>query len=224
MCIRDSFSVTYSLVIENTGNVDLADLTLVEDLAGQFGTALVSAGNITLAVPPADPSSSIVLDAGWDGDGTTEMINQSASTLLNVGDSFTVEFTVEVDPDAAAAPGALDNQVTVGGAAVDENGDPIDGIVVTDDSDSGADPNSTNAGEDGDTGGSDDPTPLLLPDLGLAKSASDAVPNGENFDVTFTFLIENNGTVDMTNLSLTCLLYTSPSPRDRTRPRMPSSA
>ena len=26
------------------------------------------------------------------------------------------------------------------------------------------------------------------------------------------------------NLSLTCLLYTSPSPRDRTRSRMPSSA
>ena len=149
----------------------------------------------------------------------------------------------------------MDNQVTVGGAAVDEDGLPIDGIVVSDDSDSGTDPNGDNSDAPGDDGmgGTDDPTPLLLPDLGLAKSASDAVPNGENFDVTFTFVIENNGTVDMTNLSLTddiaaefgnafvgvvpgsltvsggatilpVSLYTSPSPRDQRGSRMPSSA
>ena len=91
--------------------------------------------------------------------------------------------------------------------------------------------------------------------VGLAKLAGDAIPNGDNFDVTFTFVYVNNGNVDLANLSLTddiaaqfgnafvsasglavqnfngsgtapgaCLLYTSPSPRDRTRSRMPSSA
>ncbi len=203
-----NFEVTYELVIENTGNVDLANLTLVEDLAGQFGTALVSAGNITLTTPPADASSSITLDSSWDGSGITEIIDQDAATLLAVGDSFTVQFTTEVDPDAVGAPGALDNQATVGGDAVDENGNPIVNssgapIVVSDDSDSGADPNGDNPNAPGDMGTTDDPTPLLIPDLGLAKAASDAVPNGDNFDVTFTFVIENNGTVDMTNLSLT---------------------
>ena len=143
-----NFEVVYSLVIENNGNVDLADLTLVEDLAGQFGSALVSAGNIALVTPPAASNSSVVLDASWDGDASTEMISQTAATLLAVGDSFTVEFTVEVDPDAAAAPGALDNQVTVGGNAVDDNGDAfLDStgtpITTTDDSDSGTDPNGT---------------------------------------------------------------------------------
>ncbi len=203
-----NFSVDYELVIENNGNVDLADLTLVEDLATQFGTALVSAGNITLTTPPANASSSVVLDSTWNGNSTTEMISQPASTLLAVGDSFVVTFTVEVDPDAVGAPGALDNQVTVGGDAVDENGAPITNstgtpIVVTDDSDSGTDPSTTNPGEDGDTGGSNDPTPLLIPAIGLAKTAGDAVANGDNWDVEFTFVYENTGTVDLTNLTLT---------------------
>ena len=169
-----NFEVVYSLVIENNGNVDLADLTLVEDLASQFGLALVSAGNIALATPPSASNSSVVLDASWDGDASTEMISQAAATLLAVGDSFTVEFTVEVDPDAVANPDQLDNQVTVGGNAVDENGVAIADstgapITTTDDSDSGADPNGTNPNDQGDMGTSDDPTPLLIPDVAVAK-------------------------------------------------------
>ena len=39
------------------------------------------------------------------------------------------------------------------------------------------------------------------------------------------FLIEDAGRIDSLQLAgRTCLLYTSPSPRDRTRSRMPSSA
>ena len=202
-----NFEVAYELVIENTGNVDLANLTLVEDLNVHFGTALISAGNITLTTPPADASSNVLLDSSWNGDGNNEMIDQAAATLLAVGDSFVVQFTVEVDPDAVGAPGELDNQVTVGGDGVDENGVPITDstgtpIVVTDDSDSGADPNGTNPDGDGDNGTSDDPTPLYLPAIGLTKDAGDAVANGENFDVEFTLIYENTGTVDLTNLTL----------------------
>jgi hypothetical protein len=114
---------------------------VAEDLAGQFGTALISAGNITLSTPPSNAASNIVLDSDWDGDGTTEMVDQVAATLLAAGDSFVVQFTVEVDPDAVGAPADLDNQVTAGGDAVDGNGDPItdsngDPISTSDDSDS----------------------------------------------------------------------------------------
>ena len=202
-----NFEVVYSLVIENNGNVDLADLTLVEDLASQFGLALVSAGDIALATPPS-AASTIVLESGWDGDASTEMISQAAATLLAVGDSFTVEFTVEVDPDAVANPDQLDNQVIVGGNAVDESGVAIADstgapITTTDDSDSGADPNGTNPNDQGDMGTSDDPTPLLIPDVAVAKSAGAAVADGDNFDVTFTLIYENTGTVTLQDLSLT---------------------
>jgi hypothetical protein len=202
-----NFEVTYSLVIENTGNVDLANLTLVEDLSTQFGTALISAGNATITVAPTDAGSSVAVDSAWDGSAATELLAQTATTSLAVGDSFTVQFTTEVDPNAVGAPATLDNQVTVGGDAVDANGDPIEDssgnpIVVSDDSDSGSNPNGSNPDALGDMGTSDDPTPLLIADIGLAKEAGDAVVNGENFDVPFTLVFENTGNADLTNLSL----------------------
>ena len=184
------------------------------------------------------------------------------------------------------------DRVNAAGTAVDHDGNPIlDGsgapIMVMDLSDSGTDPDDPNAGEPNDTGGSDDPTPLFLPSVGLAKSVGTPVPNGDNFDVTYTLVFENTGNVSLDNVQVlddvaaqfgsqfvgivpgsvavqnfngtgtaptanagfesstamslvtsagavdpgdtfevvyTCLLYTSPSPRDRTRSRMPSSA
>jgi len=151
------------LVVENTGNVDLAGLSLTDDLATQFGSAFVSAGSLTLVTPPTDAASNVVLDtANWNGGTATEIIDQSAATTLAVGDSYVVQFTVEVDPDATGTSGALNNQAIVGGDAVDANGNPLndangDPIVTMDDSDSGTNPNTNNTGADGDTSGSDDP-------------------------------------------------------------------
>ena len=112
--------------------------------------------------------------------------------------------------------------MSAGGDAVDSNGSPItdssgNPIIVTDDSDNGADPNSDNG-----AGTSDDPTPLLIPSIGLAKDAGNAVANGDNFDFEFTLFWQNNGTVALDGVC--CLLYTSPSPRDGLLSRMPSSA
>ena len=53
-----------------------------------------------------------------------------------------------------------------------------------------------------------------------------------NFDLNETYVVsltgEHNNAIDGDSLTIehlwTCLLYTSPSPRDRTRSRMPSSA
>ena len=201
-----NFNVTYQLVIENTGNVDLADLTLVEDLATQYGTALLSAGNITLVTAPADASSSVSLDSGWDGNATSEMIDQTAANLLAVGDTFTIQFTTDVDPDAVGAPVTLENQVTAGGDAVDANGDPLidatgNPIVVTDDSDNGTDPNSDNG-----TGTTDDPTPLLISDLTALKSVVSTAPAASgitaNHDVTYEILVTNTGNATLDSLTL----------------------
>ena len=156
--------MTYEVVIENTGTVDLANLSVLEDIASQFGAPFVSAGGLTLTVPPADPASSIVLDGSFNGSSAAEVVDQAAATLLAVGDSFTFQFTVEVDLDAGGTSGPLDNQVVAGGDAVDSNGNPL-----TDSS-------------------------------GAPITAMDESDSG------------------------TCLLYTSPSPRDRQKSRMPSSA
>ena len=43
-----NYVVTYRVVVENTGTVDLAELSLLEDLTNQFGSAFVNAGNLIL--------------------------------------------------------------------------------------------------------------------------------------------------------------------------------
>ena len=116
-----------------------------------------------------------------------------------------LEFSVEVD--ALQLPVGAENTVTGSGDAVDQNGDLITDdsgmtIVATDDSDSGTDPSDTNNGEPGDTFGSDDPTPLQIPSIGLAKLGGVPAANGDNFDITFTLFIENNGTVSLADIEV----------------------
>ena len=208
----DNFDVVYQLVVENTGNVDLADVSLIDDLATQFGGAFVSAGSPSVVTAPTDVDSSITIDAAWDGDANAEIIDQSVTTnLLKVGDSFVVQITVTVDPDATGTSGPLNNQATAGGDAVDDMGNPLtnaagDPIVTTDLSDSGSDPNGTNPGGDGDTGGSNDPTPLAIPDLRVAKQANtveEVAGLTGVFDVTYLVVIENTGTIELTDLQIT---------------------
>ena len=206
-----NFSVTYELVVENTGSVDLADVSLIDDLATQFGDAFINAGSLTLVTPPA--SGGIALDSSWDGDLTAEMIDQTAMNLFVAGESFVVSITVEVDPDATGTSGELDNQAIVAGAAVDAMGNPFtddmgNPILATDLSDSGAvadSDNPTAPGDDG-MGGTNDPTPLAIPDLRVAKQANTveevAGLNGV-FDVTYLVVIENTGTIELTDLQIT---------------------
>ena len=170
----------------------------------------MSASGLVITTPTTGLNSTVTLSSTWDGFSDTELVDTAAASLLEIGDSFTLEFDVEVI--ASQLPADPTNTVSADANAVDANGSPIsnpDGTPLTasDDSDSGTDPSDGNIGAPGDTFGSDDPTPLQIPSVGIAKSSGDAVPNGDNFDVPFT-----------------CLLYTSPSPRDRTRSRMPSSA
>ena len=201
-----NYEVTYQVVIENTGTVDLANLTLGEDLATQFGAAYVSAGDLSIVTAPVDSSSSVTLDStNWNGGTATEIVDTATPSLLAVGDSFVFQFNVEID--AAQASGVLENTVTATGSAVDQNGNPITDstgtpVMATDDSDSGAEPSGTNSGAPGDMGTSDDPTPLYIPSIGLAKVAGDAVPNGDNFDVEFTLVWENTGNAALDNVDL----------------------
>ena len=65
-------------------------------------------------------------------------------------------------------------------------------------------PNGTNPDQPGDSGTSDDPTPLVLPEIGVAKRviASSPSATGGNFDITYEAVIRNTGTVDLGQLTL----------------------
>ena len=177
--------VTFQVVVQNTGNVDLGSLSLVEDLASQFGAAFVSTSNLTLTAGPTDPTSSITLDsAGFNGSSSAELLDQAIDNKLAIGDSFTIEFTVEVDP--AGTTGTLENQVAGNGNGVDQNGDPIfdstgNQITAHDLSDSGTDPGGINDDQADDNGTTDDPS-LFTPTQRSSGQISGTVFNDLNND------------------------------------------
>ena len=203
-----NFAVFYELVIANIGNVSLANLSLVEDLASQFGSVLVRAGKVILASPPSHPSSRVTLDDSWNGDGVTELVEQTSPALLAVGDSFTVRFATEVSPNPVGGPSTDNNQVVVSGEPVElihENllSSDNDVILATEVSDIGASLNSDNLTLKADQEPSDDPPPNLA-DLTIKKAiVGDPVQTDRgNYVVTYQLVIENSGNVDLANLSL----------------------
>ena len=96
------------------------------------------------------------------------------------------------DGDATDASGvAPGNQVT--GSADSTEGS------VNDDSDHGLNPNTDN----NNGAGTDDFTPLQIPQVRLWKSHSDAVSNGDGTStITVDLRVENTGTVDLASLTL----------------------
>ncbi|WP_075082765.1 Calx-beta domain-containing protein [Mariniblastus fucicola] len=164
-----NYVVTYQVVVENTGTVSLGSLSLLENLQAQFGAAFVESSNLGLVVPASDPASSITISSTFDGRTDFELLEVTSANLLAPGDSFTLQFTVEVDPLAIA--GTVGNQVSGSAAAVDANGNPLldsngNAITGSDLSDSGSDPGTSNPDDPGDTGSTSDATqfnPATLP-------------------------------------------------------------
>jgi len=206
-----TFDVTYNVLVENTGNVPLTPLTLTDDLGA--ATALAGAFNGVVIAPSVTlttnafgnsvaPTGSATAFTGT-GTGTALIVGSDGS--LDPGDTFEVSFTVNVDPNDPAAPAVLQNTATAGGIAPD-------GAAVTDDSNSGSDPDGSANSElpQANAGGPGGPTQLLPPvpsklELGVVKSVVDiAAPHTDGtFDVTFNILVENTGDVLLTPLTLT---------------------
>ena len=227
----DNFDVEFTLVWENTGTVALDNVDLTDDIAAQFGSQFVGIVPGSLAVQNfVGTGSAPAANAAFEGDTTQSLITSTGP--LEVDDTFEIVFTVTIDPDAGGTSSTgLENQATSTGAALDENGNPLvdatgNPITATDDSDNGTDPTGENGEDDADGTIGNDPTPIIIPDISVAKQVAGtpvSLANG-NFEVVYELVIENTGNIDLANLTLvedlatqfgTCLLYTSPSPRDR---------
>jgi len=194
-----NFEVDYQVVAENNRDVDLVDVSLVNDLTTQFGPGVIKrVRNLTMVAPPTNSDSSITLNvSGWDGTSESNIIARSLKTnRLASGDSFVIAFKVEIDGSAATS--VLHNTATAKGTAVDSAGVSfIDAtakwITASDDSGSGTDRSVLSSGE---------PTPIAVPSIGLSKTPGDAVENGDNWDVTFTIAWKNTGTVALDKVEI----------------------
>ena len=157
----DNFIVTFSVTVENTGTVDLENLSLTEDLAEQFGSAFVGAGELFLTSDPTTAPSQIVLASDFDGSAGTELLDPTFNNILSIGDSFTFEFMVAVNSQAGGQQ--LVNQIVGTGDAIDEDGNAIVDssgavLIAQDASDNGFDANSGNG-----NASSSDATPVVIP-------------------------------------------------------------
>ncbi|MEL6986428.1 MAG: hypothetical protein AAGK97_01250, partial [Bacteroidota bacterium] len=201
----ENYDVTYSFIIANTGDASVSNINLVENLVAQFGGAFVQStppvvNNILASAGSTAPTANPSYDGGVANDSIFLM---SSGGILEPGGTITFELLIELDPDAPGAiynmDGALENQAVVSGT------DPL-GSMPIDSSDSGDDPTGTNPDAPGDTGGDDDPTPLFLPEIGIAKSVATTVPAASgtlgNFDVTYTFIVQNIGMSELTNVAV----------------------
>ena len=129
------------------------------------------------------------------GPGSDNLLNNDGD--IAPGEYVTVTVTVTVDPDATGSSTSMENQSTA--FADGPSGE------VGDDSDSGVDPNSMNPVAPGDSGGSNDPTPIAIPDVRVTKAVVGTpaeLANG-NYSVIYQLVLENTGSVDMSNLQLT---------------------
>ncbi|TWT50242.1 Serine-aspartate repeat-containing protein D precursor [Rubripirellula amarantea] len=208
--ISHNYTVGFRLYVENIGTVTLDQLSVVDSIAAQFGNAFVGieAGSLTLTAAIGTGTFPVV-NPGWETDTTASMIDATGASL-DAGDSFILNFNVIVDPDGIdGLSQEVTNQATVSGRGLDENGNPLldsgsNPIITTDLSDSGANANSNNLNEPGDSTGSDDPTPVVIPEIGVAKRlvSSVASTTAGNRDLTYELVVRNLGTVDLFDLSL----------------------
>ena len=193
--IEGNYDVSVKYTVINDGNADLTDLSLIDDIVGQWSTAFVGV-TTTPAITMNTASNGPTVDPMYDG--TSDLLSPANTDLLEPGQTFMVEVVIEVDASMAGGT-TLMNQATTTATSLDEMGNPS--TVVEDDSDNGINPTGDN-----DEGGFDDPTPLNLPTIGLAKAAGTPAPVAGMpgiFDVEYTFIIENTGNTQLTNISLT---------------------
>jgi hypothetical protein len=193
--------VRYRFVIQNTGNVDLSGIDLIDPIRNQLlpvWVGITQMPQITFSNATVTP----LLNPLFDGNAQSNMFN-GTSGLMRPGQIVEVELVIEVNPNADLSYPALTNQATTQGDATLLNGNTV---TVTDVSDDGINPEGTNPEYTGDTGGSDDPTPLIVPVISAVKYVVDYLNPlsgiSGHYDVLMNIGIKNIGNVHLANLNL----------------------
>ena len=158
-----SFDAEFTLLMQNTGDVDLSSLSLFDDMVTQFGAAftassanddsigVISATEISVE-SDAGPANLVLPIANTNYDGGSANIFDGSSGLLGVGDVIRVVFTVRIEPtNIDPVPTEFENTAETSSLAPD-------GSLTSDFSNSGDDPT------DG-AGGGESPTLIALDDV-----------------------------------------------------------
>ncbi len=199
-----TFTIPYTVTVENFGNVDLYDVQLTDVLTadlGSYNAGTLSAGQYNITVAPATTAPNLTANTSFNGDSDINLLTLNTGDKLAYGESATITFSVLLYPDFSQPTLTYTNEVDASGD-ITENG-TSDGDV-TDDSVDGVDPDGTDSDFNPDE---ESPTPVTIPTnpvIGTAKSAGAITDNNDGtFDVTYTFTLENLGNVPLYDIALT---------------------
>jgi hypothetical protein len=180
-----TYTVTYNFKIENTGDVPIHDLSLIDSLSITFADA-INFSVISLT------SSRFTVNPNYNGTTTVEMLNNGNS--IEVDSSGNIQLIVLVKPGSTL--GIYSNTANV-------NGTTPGGNTVSDRSTDGK---NTDTDNDGNPGNNNEKTSLTfqeIPSLGIAKSMTGFTDNGDgSYNVSYTIKVQNTGDVILYNLSL----------------------
>jgi hypothetical protein len=160
------FTVVMTVCIQNAQSVPLNNLQATLNLAAAFGPmflGLIPNGQPTIVSGNAQQNP--VINAAFNGLTNANLLN-GTSGLLWPGQQVCIRLRFELNPTAPGAPLNPLVQANVSGQAVNFQNVPVPDFInggqvtVTDLSDDGTDPLTTNPLFAGDTGGANDPTPL----------------------------------------------------------------
>lgn len=190
-----SFTLTYAIHTMNLGTSDLHEVRLEDDLASAFSEA--SAFEVVSVA-----SERGTVRADYDGREIRSPL--SGADNLAVGEAIDVTLVVRVmvgEKPITFANSALGTALA------------SDGSLVTDVSEQGVDPDPD---KDADPSNNDAPTVVVLdprPVIGLAKAASVARLEDDEFSVTYTFAVRNLGQVSLNVVDVQdSLVLASPEP------------
>jgi len=183
-----TYTLSYSFVVENLGDVALSGVQVTDDLATTFaGAAAFSVVSVT--------SADFAVNGGYDGSTDTNLL--AGTDVLAVGASGSLALVVTVRPGTDLGP--YENLAIAAGTSPG-------GQTVTDTSDDGVDPDPDGDG-DADEPGENDPTPITFteaPAIGVAKRLASSVNNhGGIYTVSYAFVVENLGNIVLSNVQVT---------------------
>jgi len=190
-----SYTLTYGLELMNSGNVDLADVQVDDNMSATFdGTDGFAIDNVAVTAGACTASTTY--------DGAADLGLLAGADTVAVLDSCTIEIAVTVFPGADL--GIHNNSATVTGTSPD-------GASVTDVSQDGdsADPDGDN-----DPANNSDPTPTSFeenPEIGLSKelvAGPDGLGSGV-YTASYELITVNTGDVPLANVQVDDSLETT---------------
>lgn len=200
-----AFEVPFTITVRNTGTIRDTNVQVTDALDQSFasGSPTITITRAPSSAPTGGATAAqCAVNAAFTGTGAAVTLLAGNTDLL-AGQGCVITFTAKI---AYASEDKIPTTTQTNTAVARTYTSPGSGPIATDNSDSGSDPAGTNPGTPGDTGGSNDPTPVpfLVPKLTFNKSLERVSQvDGTTFDIRYKLTVRNGSQAIARNVQMT---------------------